>query len=74
VTPRQLERLMVYAEELVASWTGRRALPPAPGVSPSAPRSAPSLRRSEPPAGAAPAGQSERPAPPVERAPLPPVP
>lgn len=27
VSPRQLERLLVYAEELVASWTGRRTLP-----------------------------------------------
>jgi hypothetical protein len=25
ISPRQLERLMVYTEELVASWTGRRA-------------------------------------------------
>lgn len=34
VTPRQLERLLVYAEELVRSWTGRRA---SPGASPRAP-------------------------------------
>jgi hypothetical protein len=36
VSPRQLERLMVYAEELAASWTGRRVdgqrLAPQPGV------------------------------------------
>ena len=35
VSPRQLERLMIYAEELAASWTGRRApsqrLAPPPG-------------------------------------------
>jgi hypothetical protein len=74
VTPRQLERLMVYAEELVASWTGRRSPPPAPGTAPSAPRSeVPSPRRSEPPP-ASPAGQSERPVTPIERAPVPSAP
>lgn len=36
VTPRQLERLLVYAEELVQSWTGRRSqgeLPATPAAS-----------------------------------------
>lgn len=36
VSPRQLERLMVYAEELAASWTGRRGdgqrVAPGPGA------------------------------------------
>jgi hypothetical protein len=48
VTPRQLDRLMVYAEELTESWTGRgqdapRGQPSAP--LPAAPRAQPSPRR-----------------------------
>jgi len=34
VSPRQLERLMVYAEELAASWTGRRAQGQRPSLEP----------------------------------------
>jgi hypothetical protein len=51
VTPRQLERLMAYAEEFVAAWTGRRldATRPAPepgpaqGGAPTRPARDPSL-------------------------------
>ncbi|HTV23545.1 MAG TPA: hypothetical protein VMG12_32875 [Polyangiaceae bacterium] len=54
VSQRQLERLLVYAEELVASWTGRRSTPGEPSApavaptSPAAPRSLPSPPRPVP--------------------------
>lgn len=44
VTPRQLDRLLTYAEELVVQWTGRRHVEPASG----APQRTPSTVR-EPP-------------------------
>jgi hypothetical protein len=47
VTQRQLERLLVYAEELVASWTGRPALPTGPRPPGAAPAPA---RPARPPA------------------------
>jgi hypothetical protein len=44
VTPRQLDRLLTYAEELVVQWTGRRYAEPPPAI----PQRAPSTVR-EPP-------------------------
>jgi hypothetical protein len=52
VTPRQLERLLVYAEELVRSWTGRRdgtAQPPGSAEPPRAPARQPVPRPARPP-------------------------
>jgi hypothetical protein len=34
VTPRQLDRILSYTEELVSGWTGRRARVATPGVAP----------------------------------------
>lgn len=42
VTPRQLDRLLTYAEELVVQWTGRRYADPAPQRTPSSVREPPS--------------------------------
>jgi len=58
VTPRQLERLMAYAEELVASWTGRRGMP-SPATPPSAPRTPTTPQPAAPPQPL----RGERPAP-----------
>jgi hypothetical protein len=79
ITPRQLERLLAYAEELVASWTGRRTSmgPTAPGSSnPAAPArpSAPRSERTAPASVPATRQPSTQPPAPAERAPVPPAP
>lgn len=53
VTPRQLDRLLTYAEELVLQWTGRRYADPAPGAprtvrEPSRPTQRPSNEKAPP--------------------------
>lgn len=76
VSQRQLERLLVYAEELVASWTGRRApAPGGPGAPLPVPGTEPRLPRQERPApGQLPARQQSAPPPAPERAPVAPAP
>ena len=59
VSPRQLERLMLYAEELAASWTGRRSDGAAPSRAPGA-SGAPGAARSPGGLDSAPHGSSPR--------------